>query len=265
MATGQRLCRFDKKITDRVAYASVRQNKREWWEGVRGNDAKLYMAVEEYKKRFPEDPNGKQRKMKASVVYTMVEQVVAISRIARETEGDMKSFKQYSAFAESIEGGKLAESVIVANWNQWKQESEATGWPPQDQDGPLGDNFRLWVKARDIIRLTDSFEKQKILEQTSKSEKGLSEADIDGKMKQLTTDHSSCAGAKLDLLKTGTQLLKAGDTTNSAYEEKQIDLADITDLAASDEEEDEDEEEVKDGEADAAIVEPVAKKARWFD
>ena len=215
IALGKRLCHGCKRCADNIRYACAAQKKLEWFQDtIMTNDAKLFQACQGYRERCPVGKVGEKRKQyRSKLVYTMVESVVVSSTVTRSTEGEMMTRKEYLLFAETVKGGRLREELALAQWATWDDESERTGWPAKDYEGPHKE-MQLWVKTKQTIKFDDSVARVKSLTNTGPQMKGenLSVGDIEGMQKSLFLNHDNVAGGSnvSDLKTTVGQMFKAG-------------------------------------------------------
>ena len=86
-----------------------------------------------------------------------------------EEAGKMMCERQYMAFADSFDGGKLTETQAKNQWLVWKEQAMEPGstWPAKDYKGPGGE-LRLWVKTDDSIRFQNKSEWSKTVQGRSK-------------------------------------------------------------------------------------------------
>ena len=250
-----------KNKVDNIGRIAKSQGKTEWYQGVRANDIKLQQVVIEYNSRL-----GEGTKVPRILMLTYLEVVVASSAVITEEIGKIMYFRQYVAFAETFDGGKMTEVQARHQWSIWEQQiaDPSSTWPPSDTKGPDGEK-RIWVKTEDIMKFQSKLERRKEAQAKMSESKNASEADTQRLHKQMQLDHDFQAGRALGSLRDqAAGLMKAGGA--DAFSSRGIDIPNVDELGTKDEDDDEDaegDEEKKDG--DEADEEPAGKKGRWFN
>lgn len=279
MAIGQHFDHGCKNKLDNIQRISRAQGRLEWYKEVRSNDVKLQQVLVEYSSRVSNNP--KRNSLPRSTTMNYLESVVCSTDVIAEEAGKFMYERQYLAFAETYDGGKLSETQAKHQWALWKSqvESPETDWPPTDNKGPNGE-LRIWVKAEDLIRFTNRMVRKKEVQLQHKPLKDASEQQVAQLHKKLQLDHDFMAGKAM----TGDIRSDArGLWTNSGGQAFQSRASDVPDITLLENQSADDEHKALVAEADNSdgdqdddtgtasrsgkdIAESRAsKKARWFD
>ena len=185
MATNMALCWSDKYKLDNIYRIARSQGRMEWYKEMRGSDVSLQMCLAEYSNRTVQ--SGSQRPTRA-MTFQALESVSASTAIIIEEAGKMMCERQYMAFADSFDGGKLTETQAKNQWLVWKEQAMEPGstWPAKDYKGPGGE-LRLWVKTDDSIRFQNKSEWSKTVQGRSKDIKNPKEIELEKMKKEIHT------------------------------------------------------------------------------
>ena len=266
MASGSNFDVTCKYRVDGVYKIAKSQKRLEWYKEVMANDVSLQMVLAEYAARTTPDSSGKRNQTRRSATFTVLESVAAKSAVVYENLGKMMYERQYLAFADTFDGGKLTEVQAKQQWLTWKEQAHEPNstWPAKDNKGPNGE-LRLWVPTEDIIKFANSIEREKALTTKGKDVKNPTEEEVGKLQKSILMGH--------DQLSTGFEE-HAGQmaqfSRGDAFQANNYDVGDVTHLlvpekesqAEASEPADECKEEMDDtGEQD----EGKKSKAKWFD
>ena len=234
MALGQNFDHSCKNKLDNIQRIAKAQGQMDWYRDVRSNDVKLQQVMVEYTNRVACNP--RKHSISRGVTMSYLESVVCSTEVITEELGKFMFERQYMAFAETFDGGKLSESQAKHQWSSWKTlvETPETDWPPSDNKGPGGD-LRIWVKTEDVIRFTNRMARKKELQLQHKATKNVSDQDMAAAHKKLQVDHDFMAGkgATADIKEDAKNMW--GNTGGQAFQSRASDLPDIKVLENSNE------------------------------
>lgn len=280
MAIGQNFDHGCKNKLDNIQRISKAQGRTDWYKEVRSNDVKLQQVLVEYSSRVSSNP--KRNSLPRSTTMNYLESVVCSTEVITEEAGKFMYERQYLAFGETFDGGKLSETQARHQWALWKSqvESPETDWPPSDNKGPNGE-LRIWVKTEDLIRFTNRMTRKKEVQMQHKQLKDPNEQQVAQLHKKLQIDHDFMAGKAMsgDIRSDAKGLWS--NSGGQAFQSRASDVLDVTMLethSADDDEqgprpaEEDNSDDEKDDEGasastsakDAASAK-AAKKTRWFD
>ena len=272
MALAQNFDHGCKNKLDNIQRIAKAQGHMEWYRDVRSNDVKLQQVLVEYTSRVTSNPRRKA--ISRGVTMSYLEAVVCSTEVITEEMGKFMFERQYMAFAETFNGGKLSESQAKHQWSSWKTQVETpdSDWPPSDNKGPGGE-MRIWIKTGDVIRFTNRMARKKELQLQQKATKDVSEQQMAMMHKKLQVDHDFMGGkgATADIKMEANNMWT--NTGGQAFQSRASDLPNVKVLenAKDDDEElyfQEDDDDASSKKTDTASCADASKKearARWFD
>eukprot|EP00959_Pyramimonas_sp_CCMP1952_P032629 684385-Pyramimonas_sp.AAC.1 len=202
-----------------------------------------------------------------------MEKVVASTSVIVQEIGEMMTKRQFVAFSDSVDGGKLTDVQADRQWAEWLAAIAEPGatWPPNDMKGRGGEQ-RIWVKTKDIMMLQNALHREKSMTMASKELRNASERDIGEMHKKIQLDHSSMMGGAASLQEglgaQGSQMIKSGGA--ECFTNRGIDVPNVEELATPKQDMEVDEAGDGDGGAEDGAGAPggdgpPAKKPKWFD
>ena len=241
---------------DNIYKIAKSQGRLEWYKEMRGSDVSLQMCIAEYTNRT-HDRSTRTR----AATFQALETVSASTAVIMQEKGKMMSERQYMAFADTFDGGKLSETQAKNQWLVWKEQALEPGstWPAKDYKGP-GEELRLWVKTDDLILFQNKSEWSKSVQGRSKDVKNPNEVDLDKMKKEIHSDHSFASSAQEV---AANMALHSG---GQAFQQSAMDIGDVTGLVKPvypEAEQGEDGEEKEKEKVEEP--EPPSKRRRWFD
>jgi hypothetical protein len=238
MALAQNFDHGCKNKLDNIQRIAKAQGQMDWYRDVRSNDVKLQQVLVEYTSRVTSDP--RKNSVSRGVTMSYLEAVVCSTEVITEDMGKFMYERQYTAFAETFDGGKLSESQAKHQWTSWKTQVETpeSDWPPSDNKGPGGE-MRIWVKTEDVIRFTNRMARKKELQLQHKATKDVSDQQMALMHKKLQVDHDFMAGkgATADIKMDAKNMW--ANTGGQAFQSRASDLPDVTLLQNSKEDDEE--------------------------
>ena len=266
MASGSNFDVACKYRVDCIYKIARSQGQMEWYKGVMANDVKLQMVLAEYGARVGDD--GKKKLQRRSMTFAMLERTAAKSAVVVRNKGKMMYERQYMAFADTWEGGKLSEAQARHQWLVWKEQAHEPNseWPAKDLEGPGGE-LRLWVATEDIVEFQNSVEKSKELQAKGKDLKNATDDDVNKMQRQLHTGHDSLA---LGFEEAAGQMAKFGGA--GAFQASNYQISDVSGLLVPSKDEDTlveeekgEDEEMGGEDGSTASKTTTGTKKRWFD
>eukprot|EP00971_Amphidinium_carterae_P334534 6469872-Amphidinium_carterae.1 len=222
MSLAPTLCHKCKNKVDSLQRIAASQNQQAWWSEVRSNDVQLQQVLCEYSKRVVDTKSGGKR-VARHVTFTFLEQAVASSSTVKQAYGEFMTKRQYLGWAMSLEGDRMSEALLekhqsltclppkATHVSSIRDESERQWieyltrardpnikWPPTDLGGPKNE-FRMWIKTKDILMFEEKFSREKKLVAQEAAVKGdkMTEELYGRAQKRLHSGHDSVGGMQL--------------------------------------------------------------------
>ena len=259
-------CKYKVDCIYRIAKS---QKRMDWYQAMRQNDVQLQECVAEYKRRTSTAGRAPSR----CATLQALEEVVATTATIVDSIGEMMFERLYISFAESLEGGKLTETQAKQQWLTWKTLAEEpdSKWPPHDHKGP-NNELRIWVKTKDVIKYRNMMEQRKVMQAKEKELKNASEEDVRKMHKQLQINHGTFQGMDSIPDMSSSSVLMQAAVGGECFNDRQMDLPDVSVLAANSAKNDEDEAADNDDEEEEEETQPDAqpetrgskRKGPWF-
>ena len=242
-ALNQVVCFLCKSRLDNIQKQAKRQKQLDWFEEARADPKRLKRMLDRYGSAVEESQkSGLKRPRWSTIQYK--ESIRTETGTDVFEEGLMMWRSQALGFWRSVDGGEASEEEAKDMWKYFSTNRVQLKIPC-DNRGPAKAPLRLRIVVADKVNYRSSYLRCKELEMMEAPLKKGTQEDIDRLTKRAMSNHDKIGSSAADvgIQEAACNMIAAGG--GEAFNEANIGLTDITQLAPdiSDEENDEEEEE----------------------
>ena len=235
---GKAMCGMANNAMRNIKSAAVAQKQTDWFKEVEDDPSTTRLAIKAYLTKCGRGDRQRAKKNAFCIAYYK-EEVRQTSGTYFDAEMEMLSLLAYQKWVAAPENGGYDPEEATARWTEFRDAPDAIC----DDQGPRKYKTRVAIKVRDVVRIRDGQERNKIITAREKEVRKASQQDVDALELRLQRDSSwkgSCAVSRAEearrLAESRIAAVAAGsgDGAFSSDGKASLALGDVRELAPPD-------------------------------